>query len=99
MNDELSKLLKCWDAETPAPPGFRGRVWARVEAEESSGIVPRLWAWIEGIFPASPHPGLAIFAAAAAIMVGTLIGSGFAESDGAQNYLRSVNPYAHVEDR
>jgi len=97
---EISSLLSSWQPEVPEAPTFRRNVWERIAVTEARSKSP-LAQWLEPLLVSIAEPRLALAVASVAVAIGIAVGSALpARSDSqAMDYLRSINPYAHITSR
>jgi hypothetical protein len=88
-NDPLDSALGGWQVRPPRDPGFRGRVWARIEAAKA----PVTWPRYVRTHPVAMAGGLA-----AALVVGAISGreqaqarAAAASSQLAANYVQAMD--------
>jgi hypothetical protein len=96
---QLSRLLQTWRVDEPLPPRFQEHVWKRIEAAESKTIGPGISNWLALLFA---RPAFAKVCAALLLVAGLTTGFLRANHDAAQmntelaqRYVASVDPYAH----
>lgn len=88
MKTDFSNVLKTWQPEVPKLTDFKRGVWTKIEARSFAA------PWWTSLFLLFARPRMALALAALALLVGGVSGSALARGDGADAYLRSVNPYA-----
>jgi hypothetical protein len=98
MNDaELNQLLRDAKPDLQMEPGFRRKVWQRIETAEGSNwmsLIRRTFASMAGSLALPP---VAAATCAAAIIAGLLLGT-LSSRPGAHDaigYLRSISPFVH----
>lgn len=93
MKDDLNDLLRTWDPHVPEADSFRRDVWLRIGTHARE---PRATGWFTKFLTFVAIPRMAAVAIAVGILAGGTAGMLLSESKGAENYLRSVNPYMQV---
>jgi hypothetical protein len=101
---QLSRLLKTWRVNEPLPPRFQVSVWKRIETAESGRgkfTAPGVLDWMTALFA---RPAFATVCAAILLIAGLTTGFVRAEHDAgrmnselAQRYVTSVDPYANQD--
>jgi len=94
MND-LKQLLATWVPDIPESTGFQRNVWRRI-ADTETPAKSDFRIWLESLLLAISQPRIALASAAAAIVLGSVLGGSISASgnSGEMAYLKSVNPYA-----
>lgn len=88
-DNDLSLLLREWQASPAAGPGFTRNVWSRIEGRRQDGLYS-IFSWLCLL----ARPRIATTAIAVALFGGVLIGGVQARGSQEERYLLSLKPFA-----